>query len=89
METFAKRELMAHRTNQTLLSIKRHGFISGRSTTTQLLNYLVDSMDLAKAFDSVPHRRRIAKLQSYGIKGKVIDSISAFLSQRTQAWSPK
>ena len=71
--------------NENLLSTKQHGFTSGRSTTTQLLNYLdkcvetivdggvVDSiyMDFAKAFDSVPHRRLIAKLQSYGIKGKV------------------
>ena len=41
-------------------------------------------MDFAKAFDSVPHRRLIAKLQSYGIKGKVLNLRSAFLSQRTQ-----
>ena len=47
---------------------------------------VVDSiyMDFAKAFDSVPHRRLIAKLQSYGIEGKVLNYISAFLSKRTQ-----
>ena len=98
METFVKCELMTHLINENLLSTKQHGFISGRSTTTQLLNYLdkcvetivdggvVDSiyMDFAKAFDSVPHRRLIAKLQSYGIEGKVLNFISAFLSKRTQ-----
>ena len=98
METFVKRELMTHLINQNLLSTKQHGFISGRSTTTQLLKYLnkcvetivdggvVDSiyMDSAKTFDSVPHRRLIAKLQSYDMKDKVLNWISAFLSQRTQ-----
>ena len=76
METFVKCELMTHLINENLLSTKQHGFISGRSTTTQLLNYLdqcvetiVDGgvgdsiyMDFAKAFDSVPRRRLIAKL---------------------------
>ena len=33
---------------------------------------------------SVPHRRLIAKLQSYGMKDKFLNWISAFLSQRTQ-----
>ena len=98
METFVKRELMTHLINQNLLSTKQHGFNSGRSTSTQLLKYLnkcvetivdggvVDSiyMDFAKAFDSIPHRRLIAKLQSYVMKDKVLKWISAFLSQRTQ-----
>ena len=97
METFVKCELMTHLINENLLSTKQHGFISGRYTTTQLLNNLdkcvetivdggvVDSnMDFAKAFDCVPHRRLIAKLQSHGIEGKVLNFISAFLSKRTQ-----
>ena len=98
METFVKCELMTHLIHENLLSTKQHGFISGSSTTTQLLNSLdkcvetivdggvVDSiyMDFAKAFDSVPHRRLIVKLQSYGIEGKVLNFISAFLSKRTQ-----
>ena len=98
METFVKCELITHLINENLFSTKQHGFISGRSTTTQLLNNLdkcvetivdggvVDSiyMDFTKAFDSVPHRRLIAKLQSYGIEGKVLNFISAFLSKRTQ-----
>lgn len=98
METFVKKEILLHLVNHNLLSIKQHGFISGRSTTTQLLEYLdkcvetivnggvVDSiyMDFAKAFDTVPHRRLIAKLQSYGIRGNILHWISSFLSQRTQ-----
>ena len=98
METFVKRKIMAHLIDLDLLSSKQFGFISGRSTTTQLLNYLdkcievivnggvVDSiyLDFAKAFDSVPHQRLIKKIESYGIQGDIRKWIEAFLSGRTQ-----
>ena len=96
METFIKQAVMNHLITQKLLSPKQHGFIS--STTTQLLTYLdkcierivnggvVDSiyLDFAKAFDTVPHRRLIGKLEAYGIKGNILGWITAFLSDRTQ-----
>ena len=98
LETYIKRLVMKHLLNHKLLSPKQHGFISGRSTTTQLLMYLdkclqtivdggvVDSiyMDFSKAFDSVPHRRLIGKLESYGVKGKILNWIKDFLSERSQ-----
>lgn len=98
METFVKQKLLAHLTEHNLLSSKQHGFISGRSTTTQLLTYLdkclewivdgevVDSiyLDFAKAFDTVPHRRLLEKLRSYGIRDELLNWISAFLCDRTQ-----
>lgn len=98
METFLKQEIMQHLTEQTLLSSKQFGFISGRSTTTQLLNYLdqcvekivgggvVDTiyLDFQKAFDCVPHRRLIEKLKSYGVTGKILNWIDAFLCGRSQ-----
>ena len=34
--------------------------------------------DFAKAFDSVPHKRLAIKLESLGIKGKVLRWIEAF-----------
>ena len=40
--------------------------------------------DFMKAFDKVPHRRLIGKLQSYGIKGKILDWVAAMLSHRSQ-----
>ena len=39
-------------------------------------------LDFMKAFDSVPHKRLLSKLASYGIKGKALDIINAFLCNR-------
>ena len=88
-------------TINTLLSTKQHGFISGRSTVTQLLKYLdkcaqsvatgkvVDAiyLDFEKAFDTVPHQRLIGKLKAYGITGGVLKWITDYLSERTQVVS--
>jgi len=41
-------------------------------------------LDLAKAFDSVPHKRLLLKLQSYGISGKYLSWIGSFLLGRCQ-----
>nr|XP_054753698.1 uncharacterized protein LOC129259433 [Lytechinus pictus] len=59
-----------------------HGFIAGRSCTTQFLEVLdewtrilddggsvdVVFMDFMKAFDTVPHHRLLSKLQALGVK---------------------
>ena len=66
-----------------LLSKKQYGFISGRSTTTQLLHFLdkfvemvvngsvVDTIYfyLKNASDTVPHRRLLGKLEALVLKG--------------------
>ena len=41
-------------------------------------------IDFSRAFDSVVHSKLLAKLQTYGISGRLFDWISAFLSNRTQ-----
>ena len=41
-------------------------------------------LDFAKAFDSVPHRRLLIKLESYGIKGNLLSWIKDFLIGRRQ-----
>ena len=98
LESFIKDSIMAFLKEHGLLSAKQFGFISGRSTVTQLLTYLdkviesfskggaVDAiyLDFQKAFDTVPHRRLIKKLEAYGIQGKILNWISAFLSNRKQ-----
>ena len=41
-------------------------------------------MDFAKAFDKVPHRRLLYKLDHYGIRGPTHKWISSWLSERSQ-----
>ena len=41
-------------------------------------------LDFQKAFDTVPHKRLVSKLESYGIKGEVKSWIANFLHKRTQ-----
>ena len=98
IETFMREKIMSHLQEHKLLSNKQYGFISGRSTTIQLLNYIdrciqnivdggvVDTiyLDFAKAFDTVPRRRLTEKLQAYGIRGKILDWINEFIRGRSQ-----
>ena len=98
MEKMVKDAVLAHLIENNLLSRKQFGFVSGRSTVTQLLNYLdkcaevvasggvVDSIyfDFSKAFDTVPHQRLSVKMKSYGIQGKLLSWVEAFLSGREQ-----
>ena len=41
-------------------------------------------MDFAKAFDKIPHRRLLYKLDYYGIRGSTHKWISSWLSERSQ-----
>ena len=41
-------------------------------------------MEFAKAFDMVPHRRLLYKLDYYGIRGSTHKSITSWLSERSQ-----
>lgn len=98
MEAFLKQKIMIHLTQNKLLTSKQYGFVNKRSTTTQLLHYLdsctedisnnkvVDIIyfDFAKAFDTVPHKRLLKKLQCYGVKGEILNWIEAFLTNRYQ-----
>ena len=51
----------------------QHGFLSGRSTVTQLVQVNHEVMvylDFAKAFDKVPHSTVINKLSRFCISGQ-------------------
>ena len=41
-------------------------------------------LDFAKAFDTVPHKRLLVKLEAYGLSGKLLKWIKAFLNGRKQ-----
>ena len=84
-------------TTNNLFSTKQYGFITGQSTTLQLLKVLdklteivdlggqidVIYMDFMKAFDQVPNFRLIEKVRSYGIDGSVLGWIRNFLTERS------
>ena len=98
LESQVRELVLSHLKENKLLSSKQYGFIGGRSTALQLLYYLdhcarkiaegkvVDSVyfDFSKAFDKVPHRRLLGKLEAYGISGSILNWIREFLCGRTQ-----
>ncbi len=71
MEGHIKREITRHLTDNNLLLSTQHGFVSGKSCTTNLLEFMematkaadeglsldVVYLDFAKAFDKVPKKR--------------------------------
>ena len=98
METMIREAILQFCNTNGLLSDNQFGFINGRSTTLQLLNFLdecietyatngvtdVVYLDFAKAFDSVPHRHLLGKLRAHGIDGDILSWIEAFLCGRVQ-----
>ena len=44
----------------------------------------VIALDLSKAFDRVPHKRLLYKLNHYGIRGPILQWIQSFLENRSQ-----
>jgi len=81
-----------------LLSKDQHGFVEKKACVTNLLESLdfitsrlangesvnVIFLDFLKAFDMVPHRRLLKKLNGYGVTGELYDWFASFLSNRRQ-----
>jgi hypothetical protein len=98
LEKFIRDHIVNHMKKNTLFSPKQFGFISGRSTSLQLLYVLerwtkiLDEggsldciyLDFMKAFDKVPHQRLLYKLQRYGISPEITSWIQSFLLNRKQ-----
>ena len=98
MESIIRDHVMQYILDNDILTKCQHGFVSGRSCSTQLLQCLdvwtslldkgscLDAiyLDFAKAFDSVPHERLLTKLEGYGIGGKIQNWIRDFLFGRRQ-----
>ena len=98
MEHIILSDMSKHLSLNNILIDQQHGFREKFSCETQLISAVHDwakginlrrqtdviLLDFSKAFDSVPHERLLAKLDFYGIRGKMLSWIKAFLSNRTQ-----
>ena len=88
--------MLVHLEKHKVLTSLNHGFRSGFSCETQLAVTIDDFvrnfdrsihtdvaiLDFSKAFDTVPHRKLLHKLNAYGIRGKLHTWISSFLCNR-------
>jgi hypothetical protein len=98
LEGIIRKRIEDYLYQNNLITKQQHGFVKGKSCTTNLLETLdfisfhlnsgkpVDAvmLDFAKAFDTVPHRRLLLKLKVYGINGLVLMWIESFLKNRRQ-----
>ena len=89
---------MEHLEKHSILTPAQHGFRTKRSCETQLIatihelaNGLSDGqqidailLDFAKAFDKVPHKRLLHKLQYYGVSDYTLKWVESFLNSRKQ-----
>ena len=89
---------MKHFEHYNILTDCQHGFRSKRSTELQLILTIHDIasslqqnksihaavLDFSKAFDKVPHRRLLMKLERYGIHGNLLSWMESFLTKRVQ-----
>ena len=98
MESSVREKILNHLESNKLLSENQHGFMTGRSCTTQLREVLdiwsriledgdnidVIYLDFAKAFDTVPHCRLLKKLDGYEIQGKIWIWLREYLDNSKQ-----
>ena len=98
MESIVRDAIVSHMMNNNLFADPQHGFVPNRDCITQLLLCMEEwtemfefdkpfdtiYTDFSKAFDSVPHKRLLSKIESYGIQGDILNWIKSFLSGRTQ-----
>ena len=98
LEKVVKNSIWEHLEHYKLIRDSQHGFRSGRSCLTNLLEFLeyitkqldegntmdVVYLDFSKAFDKVPHRRLVHKLRMHGIGGVVVEWIGEWLRGRKQ-----
>jgi len=97
-ERVLRKTIVQYLDYNNILCHNQHGFRSGRSCLTQMLDHFDDIMqgltnnkdtdaiylDYAKAFDKVDHRMLIEKLRLYGFSPQLVKWIESFLVERSQ-----
>ena len=97
-ETIIRDKITYFLESHALITHHQHGFRTGHSCTTQLLELMEDFtnfyemeipfdciyLDFAKAFDRVSHQRLLTKLYNIGIRGNLMNWIKDFLKGREQ-----
>lgn len=97
MEKIIVRKMTPFLLDNNVIPTQQHGFLPGRSTVSNLLLNLnawtteIDNgfpvdvvyLDFEKAFDRVPLRRLLHKLEHYGIRGNLLHWIEDFLKGRS------
>ena len=98
LERLVHREVVSALENKKLLSGYQYGFRTKRSTVSLLSEAVHDwalaleqrksvhslFLDLAKAFDSVPHYHLLLRLDLLGIRGRLLDWFRVLLTCRRQ-----
>ena len=98
LESIIKDVIMDHCNDSHVFTDSQYGFRGKWGCILQLLTVFdtwskyIDSdipvdtvfLDFRKAFDSVPHKRLLLKLEKLGVSGNVLKWISDFLSDRLQ-----
>ena len=98
LEHIIVKHMLNHFDKHNILTKFQHGFRRGLSCETQLLETTSDLLksldagervdvailDFSKAFDTVPHRRLMTKLNHFGVKGNVHSWIRQFLQNIPQ-----
>jgi hypothetical protein len=98
LESIVKENVVRHLDKFNLIISSQHGFTSGRSCLTNLLEFLEEVikeldeetvldliyLDFAKAFDKVPYCRLFQKIEAHGIRELVLNWVKSWLRNRRQ-----
>ena len=90
--------LYSYLVSKNILYDKQFGFRKSHSTSHAVnysVNHIVEHInakkhvlgifiDLSKAFDTISHEKLLVKLNNYGVRGKVNNLLSSYLSSRKQ-----
>ena len=98
LERIIREQLVKYLIDNDIIPKEQHGFLSKKSTTTNLLECLdkwtknfddgrqtdIIYLDYSKCFDTVCHSKLVYKLSKYGISNSALNWITSFLTDRVQ-----